>query len=700
MLILRGVIDSYQLGGKGFHLKLLEQGQFNIPKTYFPDELDKLQNEVTYVVRSSSAEEDGQNATAAGKYLTLKGVRREDVISACKTVKSHYVNGSVVIQPDLSNVMEFSGVLYTNLNGKTIISGGFGSYVQKIVEGVEPETEISITYNKISMSGKAIKPSFIDKLKETSNKIESYFGIPMDVEFAIINDDVTILQARPLPNPTIKSLRENELRRVRKKINQNGIEEIVLGVGNYREILGNTDATQLSTSFFNYIFSGDGKNMLGGMQLGRNELGYDIGTEIAPWVIMTGGKVYYNFAGDAFQFRPNGLSKKDLQTVINKYYLPMINGNPDLLNYPELRMYIQFPEQAEVIGVNPEPYKILVEKNRNALRKIVSPKEPPKKRTAEHFNSLEDCLDEINLTADNIRVGTAREYSKAARLAFFALEDVHEYIIELEKIKPEIFNNLCELFGKTESEQLRDTIVYDESIASFEVEETEEFKYLGSFELTAPRSYPPKRKFKKGEKIPEAGLEELVKVTRNVLGYREKVKFSLFKDYDYLKQLFGQLEKRSNLGSNLYYLEYSELPLLKDVPILAKYRIGLRKGMKKSNNIFPDPIFFSDMEQGVIRTIETKPHLVFGSLEVEDLLVTVGNEAYVVNSVDQTVSIPEGTQVVLVPNNVRPGSHLFTVLSDYGLPVIGIQQSELDNLKGSEIFIQDKGDYVNLRRKK
>ena len=94
-----------------------------------------------------------------------------------------------------------------------------------------------------------------------------------------------ILQARPLPNPTNAALQEHELRRLRnvmQNATQNGLEEIILGVGNYREILGGNQCTYLSASIFNYIFAGDGKEVLGAQQLGRNELGYNLGTEIFP----------------------------------------------------------------------------------------------------------------------------------------------------------------------------------------------------------------------------------------------------------------------------------------------------------------------------------------------------------------------------------------------------------------------------------
>ena len=458
-----------------------------------------------------------------------------------------------------------------------------------------------------------------------------------------------------------------------------GLEEIVLGVGNSREILGNNEATMLSTTTFNYIFSGDGEKILGAVQLGRNELGYDIGTEIFPWVTMVGGKVYFNFTGDALQFRPKGITQEDLTRIVNGVYLPMARADPDILNYPELRLYVQFPEQAEQVGLNPEPFRVLVDKNRKAMEEIVMPEEPPKKRIAGPYNDIMDCLAEIKRTVEDIRVNSAMEYVKAARLAFFALEDVR---VGLEKLREEergVFDELSSMHGRKTPDELRDLIIYDESIGSFEVLETEDFRYLGSFELSLPRGFPPQRHFKKGQEIPHLSIAKLVENTRRILAYREKIKFTLFRDYDYLGQLYGQFGELSGLNEDIYHLDFSELSLLLDEPTLALYRVGLRK-LIKGKDLFENPIFGSDLTNGNTKRYENHPKLIFGSLPKKGVDVIIGKNGYLVDSIDQTVGIPEGTEVVFVPYNIRPGSHFFTIQSDSGLPVIALPEDDLDDI--------------------
>ena len=47
-----------------------------------------------------------------------------------------------------------------------------------------------------------------------------------------------------------------------------------------------------------------------------------------------------------------------------------------------------------------------------------------------------------------------------------------------------VFEKIASVYSKSSPEQLRDAVVYDESIGSFELEENEELRYLGSFELS------------------------------------------------------------------------------------------------------------------------------------------------------------------------------------------------------------------------
>ena len=164
-----------------------------------------------------------------------------------------------------------------------------------------------------------------------------------------------------------------------------------------------------------------------------------------------------------------------------------------------------------------------------------------------------------------------------------------------------------------------------------------------------------------------------------------------------MKQLYEQLGDLSGFDRDIFFLEYDELSLLSSEPRLARYRVELRKQMK-GRNLFPDPIFESEILSAK-RVYERKPQLIFGSLNEGETTVKIGDNGYIVDSVDQTVEISPDAKVVFVPYNVRPGSHLFTVLSDYGIPVIAIPQDDLEKFRELEIEISLMNGDLSLKLK-
>ncbi len=689
------------IGSKAENLRLLRNGGFHIP---FPTHIIEKDSDLrsigsgynNYIVRSSEEGEDSIDKTSAGKNISLLGIKELDLPKAVKEVREHYQNkGSVIVQPDITNLMAYSGVAYTNLNGQMVIALGKKDAVHKIVQGEKPETEIRFSKGIPIISGKAIDLNLYKTVTETSLQIEHYFGVPVEIEFALTSDsdnllDFIPLQTRLLPNPTTETLKEHEKRKLGKIMGRSFLisaKEQVLGVGNYREILGDNAATPLSATIFNYIFSGDGLQTLGAVQLGRNKLGYNIGHEIFPWIVMLGGKVYYNFVGDAMQFRPKGISKEKLIKVINENYLPRVRGHIDLLNYSELQLYVQFSEQAEKVRLPASAYKDLEERMFAEIDRIPSLNNIPKRKIMKNINYLE-IPNEIDNEINRIRTRSAKDYVKAARLAFFALEAVRR---DLELLGEKEYSSLVKKFKKEDSVGLRDAIVYDESIKSFEVPQTEEYKYIGSFEMTLPRSFPPERKFKEGRIIRNKGLAQRVSSARKALEYREKVKFSLFRDYEYLTQLVNQLGESTGFGKDIYLLDLSDIRLTIDEPLLANYRIEFQKKIKNEPDLFPSPFF----QHGIYKD-DSKPELVFGSLN-KPLEGKIGDSLKLITAVDQTVSISEDTKAILVPYNIRPGSHLFTVLSDYRLPVISLPEKTIRSISSdSAISLRMENNQIEV----
>ncbi|MEM4098952.1 MAG: PEP/pyruvate-binding domain-containing protein [Candidatus Micrarchaeaceae archaeon] len=661
-------------------------------------EIGSLDASKTYAVRSSAANEDSVTATSAGKYDTMLNVKRDALKDAISAVGSGFAQGKVIVQEDITALMKYSGVVYTNINGTLHISMGPNDAVHRIVKGLPAEITININ-DSVEVKGE-IEGSVINLIKEQSINAEKYFGRPLDIEFAITDEGFVFLQARPLPALTDLALKEAEIRRVRALLSNSlglGARDIPLGVGNYREIMADLNATELSISTFNYIFSGDGKSVLGAVQLGRNELGYENGYEVFPWVLSLGGKVYYNFVADAMQFRPAGVQIADYVKVINNFYIPEVRKDQSKLNYPELGLYVQFPDGAKAVGIDAEPFERLNERVRQEIRSIKVPETPPKRRVVEEIQDIDACISEIRRCADSIRTGSAKEYVKAARLAFFAMEDVREGLERLRAKDPTAYDELSKQFGAKDPEKLRNAIVYDESIKSFELEAVEDNRYMGSFELSMERDFPPKRSYKQGRQIGDAEIAELVRHARVSLENREKVKFYLFRDYDTLRQLYLMLARLSSLGDGIFKLYYEELEKAKE-PLLAEYRILLRKDIaKKRKTLFPDPVFMSEIRNAGQGKRSLKSEIIFGSIDEGEHSYANGTEALLLSDVDQTKSLGKGTKLVIVQDNIRPGSHIFTQLSDYGLPVIAVDNAQFERISKMEsIKIRKTGDSVEF----
>ncbi len=289
-------------------------------------------------------------------------------------------------------------------------------------------------------------------------------------------------------------------------------------------------------------------------------------------------------------------------------------------------------------------------------------------------------------TVETIREEHAKEYVKARRLDFFAKEDLRFRLQDLKEEDPEEYEELIEAFcdrvDGEDPEALRDAIAYDESIPVFQPDETEEYRYQGSFELSLDRSVPEGREFSEGREIPNEEISELAGIVREANEFSEKYKFFLHREYDLAKQLVEELGRKSGFGDDVFMLEYDELELLDEEPILADYRVDLRRDMQ-NRNLFSTPVFESDLERGEQRIYEKGPELTFGKMEGSRDL-QIGEEAQVVSAVDQTVKVDEDAEVIFTPDNVKPGSHLYTVLSDHDIPVVSVPEiqkiKEADNL--------------------
>jgi pyruvate,water dikinase len=223
-------------GGKASSLSLMMKNlKMNIPSGYVitadgfrdgkltdeaSEELNqtiaKLDRLKTYAVRSSAIGEDGENNSFAGQYETLTDVIVPKIRDAVKQVAAsaksdrveEYKNRNDIAGEGIGIVIqefvkpEFAGVIFTS----DIITGKddkiVGNYVhgegEKLVSGSENAEEFRIGVLNCSYEGNPEIARFSKTLHRYSLAIRSFYGMPMDIEWAISGGRVYILQARPI----------------------------------------------------------------------------------------------------------------------------------------------------------------------------------------------------------------------------------------------------------------------------------------------------------------------------------------------------------------------------------------------------------------------------------------------------------------------------------------------------------------------
>ena len=163
------------------------------------------------VVRSSAINEDTHESSMAGNYESILDVSRHskgEIMNAISKVVSSYLKGNqiqdannqVLIQPQLEHV-KMSGVLFTkDLETSApyyIINYDISGKTDTITSGLTTNSERTFIFSKNSL--KLPENRDLKKIIKAAREIESVTGHDsLDIEFAISNDEVFILQVRPI----------------------------------------------------------------------------------------------------------------------------------------------------------------------------------------------------------------------------------------------------------------------------------------------------------------------------------------------------------------------------------------------------------------------------------------------------------------------------------------------------------------------
>lgn len=222
---------EHKIGKKAERLFELAENGFNVPSLFCVNEIPKEEELLSFLnegkefsVRSSALCEDSADYSYAGQFDTFLFVKRdnvqekikecfsstekENVLSYCKEneIEPGSIKMTVIVQEMID--ADFSGVIFSAnpqgiLNESVIVMGcGTGDNV------VEEKTDVTTCYYnrtdkkyytvKNGDNSPAMTDELIEKLISLCEKAEGIFGRLIDIEFAAKNNEVFILQVRPI----------------------------------------------------------------------------------------------------------------------------------------------------------------------------------------------------------------------------------------------------------------------------------------------------------------------------------------------------------------------------------------------------------------------------------------------------------------------------------------------------------------------
>ena len=178
-----------------------------------------------FAIRSSANMEDGASSSFAGMFTSVLNIDNYDdfskgffecmlskygdsVISYCQANKIDpvLIKLNIIIQQMVE--AEYSGVCFSlnplNGNAKEMVIESIAGLGENLVQGlVSPNRYIVNWYDNVVQineenSDNSISEPLLHKIIEVALKIQEFYGKPQDIEWAIKNDELYILQARPL----------------------------------------------------------------------------------------------------------------------------------------------------------------------------------------------------------------------------------------------------------------------------------------------------------------------------------------------------------------------------------------------------------------------------------------------------------------------------------------------------------------------
>ena len=258
-------VEREEVGNKAYNLAKLSKFNDNVPEAYFlgisffknlltsqnrydeyakyasnlksyKKDIDRLIDEIdidediingicnfdkyTYAVRSSSPNEDSDDKSFAGQYITelfnnststtIKSIKKcwKSLLGAhldkYKTENNNAIFGGIVIQRMV--VADFSGVMFTknpvSNNRECIVIESVRGVADKLVDNRVVPDRFFVNQETLkivdSINHNNIQEDIIIKLASLGKKIEKHYGCEVDIEWAVENNNIYLIQTRPI----------------------------------------------------------------------------------------------------------------------------------------------------------------------------------------------------------------------------------------------------------------------------------------------------------------------------------------------------------------------------------------------------------------------------------------------------------------------------------------------------------------------